>query len=122
MICRNVQRFATVRSPAIKKSGITLMVAALWLCVSGTRIAAQTPAITLPATTFTSLFSFDGADGEFPLAALVQGTDGNFYGTTIEGGAVGDGTVFKITASGTLTTAQLRRHGRHRTQRADPGY
>ena len=82
-----------------------MMLAVLWLCASGPQIAAQTPAITLPATTFTSLLSFDGTDGEFPeIGALVQGTDGNFYGTTREGGAVGDGTVFKITPSGTQTT------------------
>lgn len=43
-------------------------------------------------------------DGESPYAGLVQGTDGNFYGTTNLGGASGDGTVFKITPSGTLTT------------------
>ena len=44
-------------------------------------------------------------DGANPFAALVQATDGNFYGTTYCGGANGsDGTVFKITPSGTLTT------------------
>ena len=39
-----------------------------------------------------------------PYAGLVQGSDGNFYGTTIAGGANSEGTVFKITPSGTLTT------------------
>jgi uncharacterized repeat protein (TIGR03803 family) len=34
----------------------------------------------------------------------VQASDGNFYGTTVEGGADGAGTVFRITPSGTLTT------------------
>ena len=34
----------------------------------------------------------------------MQATDGNFYGTTAAGGANGNGTVFKITPSGTLTT------------------
>ena len=43
-------------------------------------------------------------DGDDPVAGLIQATDGNFYGTTSEGGAHGDGTVFKITPSGTLTT------------------
>jgi len=43
-------------------------------------------------------------DGAYPYAALVQGTDGNFYGTTFNGGANNAGTVFKITPSGTLTT------------------
>jgi uncharacterized repeat protein (TIGR03803 family) len=35
---------------------------------------------------------------------MVQGTDGNFYGTTEQGGANGVGTVFKYTPGGTLTT------------------
>jgi uncharacterized protein (TIGR03437 family) len=61
-----------------------------------------------PTGTFTSLYSFcsesgcpDGAD---PYTRLIQGTDGNFYGTTESGGANGDGTIFKITPGGTLTT------------------
>jgi uncharacterized repeat protein (TIGR03803 family) len=44
-------------------------------------------------------------DGEYPAGSLVQATNnGGFYGTTQYGGAYGGGTVFKITASGTLTT------------------
>jgi uncharacterized repeat protein (TIGR03803 family) len=43
-------------------------------------------------------------DGESPFAGLVEGTDGDFYGTTQEGGAAGYGTIFKITPSGTLTS------------------
>jgi uncharacterized repeat protein (TIGR03803 family) len=54
--------------------------------------------------TLTTLHSFDGTDGAYPIAALVQDTDGNFYGTTQKGGAKGDGTVFKVTRSDTLTT------------------
>jgi uncharacterized repeat protein (TIGR03803 family) len=67
-------------------------------------------AISLPAQTFTTLFSFDGTDGASPFAGLVQATDGNLYGTTTTGGAyIGvfgtlSGTAFKITPSGTLTT------------------
>jgi uncharacterized repeat protein (TIGR03803 family) len=58
-----------------------------------------------PAGTLTSLYSFSGGnDGAIPVAGLVQGTDGNFYGVAYEGGANGAGTVFKITASGSLTT------------------
>jgi len=50
-----------------------------------------------------------GSTGEFPYATLVQGFDGNFYGTTQEGGTGpcpvgGCGTIFKITSEGTLTT------------------
>ena len=56
------------------------------------------------AQTFTTLHSFDYTDGAYTGAALVQATNGNLYGTTGSGGANGDGTVFKITPSGTLTT------------------
>ena len=49
------------------------------------------------------------ADGSNPSAGLVQGTDGNFYGTTFWNSQPNScsricGTVFKITPSGTLTT------------------
>ena len=50
------------------------------------------------------LGSFSGADGSTPEAALVEGSDSNFYGTTFSGGTSNTGTVFQITAAGTLTT------------------
>jgi len=62
----------------------------------------------------TTLYSFcpqsGCADGNEPYGGLVEGTDGNFYGTTLLGGITnsncqtGCGTVFKITPSGALTT------------------
>jgi uncharacterized repeat protein (TIGR03803 family) len=53
---------------------------------------------------FTVLYRFaGGSDGSNPGAGLVLGTDGNFYGTTQEGGAQNDGTIFEITPSGTET-------------------
>jgi uncharacterized repeat protein (TIGR03803 family) len=57
-----------------------------------------------PAGALTTLVSFNGTNGSYPTAALVQGSDGNFYGTTQSGGASGMGTVFEITSSGVLTT------------------
>ena len=64
-----------------------------------------------PAQTFTTLAAFDGKDGDGPYGPLVQGTDGNFYGTTGYGGKSGScsypygcGTVFKITPTGALNT------------------
>jgi uncharacterized repeat protein (TIGR03803 family) len=58
-----------------------------------------------PSGTLTTLHSFGISDGDYPdTAGLVQGTDGNFYGTTAGGGTSGAGTVFKITPSGVLTT------------------
>ena len=56
-----------------------------------------------PAAPLTSLYSFAGSDGSQPRCVLVQGRDGNFYGTTVDGGQYGVGTIFKITPSGTLT-------------------
>ena len=63
-----------------------------------------------PSGTLTTLYTFcseGGAgctDGAVPSSALVQGSDGNFYGTTWAGGTSGVGTVFEITSTGTLTT------------------
>lgn len=37
-------------------------------------------------------------------ANLVEGADGNFYGTTTHGGPLGAGSVFRVTPSGILTT------------------
>ena len=60
--------------------------------------------------TLTTLYSFCSqsgcTDGSFPQAGLVQATDANLYGTTVFGGANNDGTIFKITPSGALTTLQ----------------
>src|ERR1017187_7321448 len=60
-----------------------------------------------PAGMLTTLWQFSGTnanDGSEPLAGLIQGTNGNFYGTTFGGGAFGAGTVFTINPSGALTT------------------
>jgi len=63
--------------------------------------------------TFTTLHSFgtvdssDGSgsnlDGYAPLAGLIQGVDGAFYGTTYFGGVYDNGTIFKINSTGTFT-------------------
>ena len=60
--------------------------------------------ITVSAQPLTTLHSFNGGDGRSPEATLVQGSDGNFYGTTPLGGAHAKGTVFKIDSTGSLTT------------------
>jgi uncharacterized repeat protein (TIGR03803 family) len=65
-----------------------------------------------PGGSLTSLYSFCSqvnsqgycADGNHPDAGLVQATNGYIYGTTADGGVSGNGTVFKITPGGTLTT------------------
>ncbi len=53
---------------------------------------------------YTTLHSFSGADGADLEYSLVEGSDGDFYGTTVGGGTSNRGTVFKITPTGTLTT------------------
>jgi uncharacterized repeat protein (TIGR03803 family) len=50
----------------------------------------------------TSLYSFSGNDGANPSAGLMQCSDGNFYGTSTNGGAQDNGTVFKISTNGAL--------------------
>jgi uncharacterized repeat protein (TIGR03803 family) len=65
-----------------------------------------------PSGTLTTLYSFCSqlscADGRVPYAGLLQASDGNFYGTTYQGGGATDyGTVFAITPSGTLTTLHI---------------
>jgi hypothetical protein len=55
------------------------MLAALWLCASGS----------LPAQTFTTLYLFGG--GGNPDGGLVQGTDGNLYGVAAGAPAKGTG-------------------------------
>ncbi len=65
-----------------------------------------------PGGTLTSIYSFclqgtppsDCPDGYQPLAPLVQASNGDLYGTTLRGGANNEGTVFKITTGGMLTT------------------
>ncbi len=53
----------------------------------------------------TTLWRFTGkADGSHPLAGLIQGKMGAFYGTTSSEGPSGAGTVFKLTANGALRT------------------
>jgi uncharacterized repeat protein (TIGR03803 family) len=57
--------------------------------------------------TLTTLHSFCSqgcSDGSTPYGVLVQGTNGNIYGTTVSGGSGGNGTVFEITPTGKLTT------------------
>jgi uncharacterized repeat protein (TIGR03803 family) len=84
----------------------------------GTTIGGNNKAGTIyeitPAGTLTLLYTFcsktNCEDGATPYAGLIQGSDGNLYGTTFAGGANttscngGCGTIFKITTAGKLTT------------------
>src|SRR5438105_8854133 len=61
------------------------------------------------AQTFTTIVNFDVSNGADPLSSLIQGFDGNLYGSTAEGSPTnvcpnpGCGTVFKLASTGALT-------------------
>jgi uncharacterized repeat protein (TIGR03803 family) len=68
-----------------------------------------------PAGTFKTIYSFcslaNCADGSTPAGGLLEGSDGNLYGTTQSGGSnssgcdsYGCGTLFRLTKAGALTT------------------
>jgi uncharacterized repeat protein (TIGR03803 family) len=68
------------------------------ICVAASLTLSGTSA----AQTFRLRHAFNGTDGANPYAGLIQGTDGNLYGTTIDGGVNGGGNVFKLTPGGKL--------------------
>jgi uncharacterized repeat protein (TIGR03803 family) len=79
-----------------KLNGSKLIVVAFLFFVATTIVAA--------AQTFKTLVSFDETNGQYPqLMSFLQSTDGNFYGTTLEGGSAGAGTIVKLDSDGDLT-------------------
>src|SRR5258707_8715500 len=74
---------------------LVLLPVSLALCVLAARADSRREVV---------LHSFNGTDGGVPTTGMIQGRDGNFYGTTNQGGANGVGTVFRLTPSGILTT------------------
>ena len=55
----------------------------------------------LHGANFTTLWSFtNGSDGAYPMAGLIQGSDGRLYGEAPNGGANGNGALFAINTDG----------------------
>jgi len=75
--------------------------AALAMLAVGTLLLPLTR--TAQAQTYTVLYNFAGAAGSLPGATLIADSAGNFYGTTVDGGAYGYGTVFELAATGKET-------------------
>lgn len=84
----HLSRFPRIVDSLRQRSGRQRLGAVCVLCAA--------MAMALPAQTFTTLFTFDGRNGLSPLGALVNGANGDGYGTTYGGGASGHGTIFKI--------------------------
>ena len=60
--------------------------------------------IALDGSNYSLLHSFDGGNGENPEGTLIVGTDGNLYGTTLQGGSGNRGIIFRLTTAGAVTT------------------
>ena len=71
--------------------------------VEGSVVSSNALLTVQPAGTSGCIFQFSGTDGGYPSSSLLQGPDGNFYGTTRFGGANNYGTVFRITPNGVRT-------------------
>jgi uncharacterized repeat protein (TIGR03803 family) len=79
-----------------------------------------------PSGTLTTLYNFcsqtNCTDGANPFALLIQGADGNFYGTASGGSANGQRTVFRITPRGVLKTLHNFCSLANCTDGASPGF
>ncbi len=77
---------------------------ALFIVPSANATLTVIPAAT-PSVALTELRLLNGgSDGAFPFAGLIQGKDGNLYGTAEGGGTTFHGTIFRLTLSGTFST------------------
>jgi uncharacterized repeat protein (TIGR03803 family) len=69
------------------------------------------------AGSLTTIFSFNGnPDGAEPFAGVVQGSDGNLYGTTFLAGSGGEGTVFRVATDGSGFAVLFAFDGTHGAQ------
>jgi uncharacterized repeat protein (TIGR03803 family) len=48
------------------------------------------------------LYEFDGTHGKYPYGSIIPASDGNFYGTTYQGGSGRSGVIYQMTPTGTL--------------------
>ena len=80
----------------------TMFAAAFVLCAAALAGAQDVP----PTATVSTVYNFAGGKTGSAnpwYVTLVQGSDGDLYGTTYNGGSASAGTAFKVTTSGTYT-------------------
>lgn len=85
------------KNHALSGFNLSLLSGVLGMALLATGVHAAAPPVTV-------LHAFDNTDGRMPASRLVEGADGNLYGTTWLGGANDCGTIFRITPEGVLTT------------------
>ena len=98
--------FLTVSSVSAANAGTyTVSISNTLGSVTSTGAVLSLVPVTVPGLTMSLLGSLAAAtSGEFSYSSLAQGNDGNLYGTGFEGGADGDGTIYRITTNGVLGT------------------
>jgi len=92
--------FCSARAELPCRASMLSLLAAIVLMAAG-----STPAFADSSAALSTLHVFTGSatDGASARAGLVQGGDGDFYGTTQGGGSAGDGIVYKVSTDGALT-------------------
>ena len=95
---RRLSGFLATKKPKLIRSIAMTAALALVMPILPTRVSAQ-------AVQYSILHSFGSItnDGKFPQSSVIQGSDGNLYGTAPNGGSAGSGTAFMMTPAGVVT-------------------
>lgn len=93
-------KFTTSAASGVEGNARSASQPGWWMVVAAVAFVCFAATMSAHAQTFTVLWNLSGLGDSGLPQSLVQGFDGNFYGTTVEGA----GTVFRITPDGALAT------------------